>query len=214
MEGIPVLRYITHFPVRFAADIGVVKITIVLIAVAGALSFAGGAAIQLPEQPELFDDSSGINATAVEYHIHKEINDRRSERGLSQLKFDEQLQQIARGHSKDMVARSYFSHEDPAGDDFADRYSESGYDCRVKMSGKSYATGAENIAYTWHERRVEMHGEMRYYSTSSEVAMAVVNWWMNSTGHRDNILKPHWKSEGIGVNITDSGKVYATQNFC
>ncbi|MHC3382084.1 CAP domain-containing protein [Haloarcula sp. H-GB5] len=214
MEGLPVLRYFTHFPIRFVRDIGFVKIAVVLIAVAGVLSFAGGAAVQLPDQPIVFDDSSGINATAVEYHIHEEINERRAERGLSQLEFDAQLQQIARGHSKDMANRSYFSHEDPAGDNFADRYTEAGYDCRVATSGNSYATGAENIAYTWYDRRVEMQGEKRYYSNSSDVAKGVVNWWMNSTNHRKNILKPYWKSEGVGIKITDSEKVYATQNFC
>ena len=213
-EGLPVLRYTTHLPVRIASDIGFVRLAIVLIAVAGVLSFAGGATVQLPERPELSDNSSGINATAVEYHIHKDINERRSEHGLSKLEFDEQLQQIARAHSSDMAARSYFSHEGPGGDDFADRYSESGYNCRIATSETSYATGAENIAYTWYNKRVETQGRTRYYDNASEVATGVVNGWMNSTGHRKNILTPYWKSEGIGVNITDSGKVYATQNFC
>jgi uncharacterized protein YkwD len=40
---------------------------------------------------------------------------------------------------------------------------------------------------------------------------------MNSTGHRENILRPFWESEGIGVAIEDVNgqtRVYATQNFC
>jgi uncharacterized protein YkwD len=214
MEGLPVLRYLTHFPLRLLRDIGIVKIAIVLVVVAGALSLAGGASVQLPDQPGLHQESSGINATAVEYHVHAEINERRAEHGLSPLEFDGQLQQIAREHSKDMANRSYFSHKGPAGDNFADRYTKAGYDCRVALSGNSYATGGENIAYTWYDRRVEMQGETQYYHNSSEVANGLVNWWMNSTGHRENILKPYWRSEGIGVNVTDAGKVYATQNFC
>ena len=37
---------------------------------------------------------------------------------------------------------------------------------------------------------------------------------MNSSGHRSNILADAWRNEGIGIYVTDEGKVYATQNFC
>jgi uncharacterized protein YkwD len=37
---------------------------------------------------------------------------------------------------------------------------------------------------------------------------------MNRRGHRQNILTPHWETEGIGVFITPDGRVLLTQNFC
>lgn len=217
-EGHPIIRYFTYLPLRLAQDLGMMKVLIALVAVVGALSlaggFAGGATVQLPEQPSISDDSLEINATTVERLIHEEINKRRAENGLSKLELDSQLQAIARSHSTDMANRSYFAHEDPDGDDFSDRYDDAGYDCRVSVSSNRYSTGAENIAYTWYDRRVEAQGDIRYYETESELSRGIVNGWMNSTEHRMNILKPHWESEGIGIKIRDSGKVYATQNFC
>jgi uncharacterized protein YkwD len=45
------------------------------------------------------------------------------------------------------------------------------------------------------------------------LATETVNGWMNSPGHRINILTPHFQSEGIGVSISGN-QVYLTQNFC
>ena len=50
--------------------------------------------------------------------------------------------------------------------------------------------------------------------TPNELAESAVQGWMNSPGHRQNILTPHWRSEGIGVAVSNDGKVLATQDFC
>lgn len=42
----------------------------------------------------------------------------------------------------------------------------------------------------------------------------IVDGWMNSTGHRENILNPDYEASGTGVFITENGSVYATQEFC
>jgi uncharacterized protein YkwD len=58
---------------------------------------------------------------------------------------------------------------------------------------------------------------VNYGNNETDIARGLVSQWMNSTGHRENILRPFWESEGIGVAIEDvNGKtrVYATQNFC
>jgi len=51
------------------------------------------------------------------------------------------------------------------------------------------------------------------YYTLTEIAELAVKGWMGSQGHRENILKSYWRTEGIGVAISASGDVYITQNF-
>jgi uncharacterized protein YkwD len=50
--------------------------------------------------------------------------------------------------------------------------------------------------------------------TMEEIASQVVNGWMNSPGHRENILNARYDREGIGIAVSSDGKVYVTQNFC
>lgn len=165
----------------------------------------------------LFGQDS-LNRTRIEYLIHEEINERRQQHGLQPIAFDPQLREIARYHSKDMAENQYFAHTSPSGETMGDRYDKFGYTCRVSTGGNRYATGAENIAYTYANERIRHeNGETSYYSTEEEIAEGLVNGWMNSTGHRENILKSYWQNEGIGIYIIEvDGKtrVYATQNFC
>lgn len=164
----------------------------------------------------LSDDE--LNRTKIEYLVHKEINDRRRAHDLPPIQFDMELRQIARYHSKDMAESQYFAHTSPDGETMADRYDKFGYSCHVDMSGNQYATGAENIAYTYaFENVVRENGATAYYSNEKEIARGLVNQWMNSTGHRKNILKSYWENEGIGIYIAEidgETRVYATQNFC
>jgi uncharacterized protein YkwD len=113
-----------------------------------------------------------------------------------------------------MATRGYFSHTSPEGETFADRYEAFGYDCRAPTDGGGYLTGGENIAQTWYDTPVRTDGGTVEYTTEEELARGIVTQWMNSPGHRDNILTAAWQNEGIGVYVTDDGKVYVTQNFC
>lgn len=162
--------------------------------------------------------SGELNRSTIEKEVHQEINERREARGLRPLEYDEQLQIIARSHSRDMAERKYFSHDSPEGKDFEYRYNEHGYSCRVPTGSGTYAEGAENIAYTYANERIQLDsGGTAYYSNETEIAEGLVNQWMNSTGHRENILRPYWQNQGIGIYIIEvDGKtrVYATQNFC
>ncbi|WP_171052349.1 CAP domain-containing protein [Haloterrigena sp. H1] len=160
------------------------------------------------------ETDGGFDRAAVERGIHEAVNDERTARGLNELAFDTELRDIARDHSRDMAERGYFSHTSPEGDNFADRYADAGYTCRVDGSGNTYYTGGENIAQTWYDTPVRTDGGTDTYTSETELANAIVTQWMNSPGHRENILAPQWENEGIGVYVTDDGKVYATQNFC
>jgi len=133
-----------------------------------------------------------LEPATIEEAIHREINQVRSERDLSSIEFDSALREAARMHSQDMAENDYFDHEAPDGTTMEDRLASVGYNCHAS---------AENIAM-----RTALGDE-------DEIAEGIVAQWMSSQGHRENILRPYWNMEGIGVAI-DDGEVYATQNFC
>lgn len=164
-------------------------------------------------------DSDALNRSAIERQVHQSINQVRVERGLSELQSDQDLREVARYHSEDMADRGYFAHEGPDGETMGDRYDRFGYDCEVALSENRYATGGENIAYTYAYGRIRADDGriISHDGDESHIGRGIVRQWMNSTGHRENIVKPHWRSEGIGVafaQVEEGTRVYVTQNFC
>jgi uncharacterized protein YkwD len=158
-----------------------------------------------------------IDRAATERYIHQYINQERTERGLEPVEFDSELREVARYYSARMAREEFFSHTAPDGGTLADRYDRFEYDCRVATGNGRITTGGENLAYTYYETRVRTDGGVEVYDTERELARGIVDGWMNSTGHRKNLLRPYWEAEGIGVYaIEDDGRlrVYATQHFC
>ena len=96
-----------------------------------------------------------------------------------------------------------------------DRYKAGGFECRLRFGNKT-CLGAENIAQDNLYRSVLYRNGVPSYdwNTGDEVAASVVNLWMKSKGHRENILTPYFKCQGIGIAISDDGRVYVTENFC
>ncbi|MGF1499060.1 MAG: CAP domain-containing protein [Elainellaceae cyanobacterium] len=137
------------------------------------------------------DDSPGTPHSFVS-RILELTNLRRSESGISPLTLNADLNEAAQLHSEDMALEDFFSHTGSDGSTPFDRIAETGYD---------YAVAAENIAAG--------------YATPE----AVVEGWMNSPGHRANILNPTLKQLGVGYYFleTDTGSVnhnhYWTQTF-
>jgi uncharacterized protein YkwD len=79
--------------------------------------------------------------------------------------------------------------------------------------------GGENLALNQLYNSVMVIQKYKYYDWNSQekIAVTTVQGWMKSPGHRENILPPYFKSEGIGIfiNTADTdGRVYVTQNFC
>lgn len=157
---------------------------------------------------------SELDRSRVEKLVHEYVNERRAEHGLSKLDFDSDLREIARYHSKDMAGNDYFAHTSPDGETWSDRYEKFGYTCRADAGDGTYYTGGENIAYTYYDRDVRTNSGTVRYTNADELARGIVRGWMNSEGHRENILMDVWDDEGIGIYVTSEGKVYATQNFC
>lgn len=126
-----------------------------------------------------------IDSAVLEYEMEviRLVNQIRKQNGLSELKYNWELSRVARYKSEDLKNNSYFSHTSPIyGSPFT----------MMKNFGISYRSAGENIA-------------MGY--TTPE---AVVNAWMNSSGHRANILNPSFTE--IGVGYVANGK-YWTQMF-
>jgi len=158
---------------------------------------------------------SDIDIAHLEKKIHDLINKERARRGLSALSLNEGLRRVARKYSKVMAARNFFSHNDPDGRSFCDRYKSEGIDCRIRV-GDTICIGAENIAQDNLYSSYFYKGGERFFNwnTEDQIAESVVKRWMSSNGHRENILTPYFKRQGIGVAVSDDGKVYVTENFC
>lgn len=171
--------------------------------------------------PSVAGNTSGsdpaIDRAATERYIHEYVNEERTQRGLAPLAFDTELREVARYYSARMAREDFFAHTAPNGDTLSDRYDRFGYDCRVSVGDGRFATGGENLAYTYYEVPVRTDEGVEVYDTERELARGIVEGWMNSPGHRENLLRPYWDGEGIGVYAIAEGgqlRVYATQHFC
>jgi len=156
-----------------------------------------------------------IVISRLEKKIHDLINAERKKKGLSALGWQESLHRIARRHSQGMSERHFFSHNDPEGKSFLDRYQEERFVCELRV-GDTTCLGAENIAQHNLYKSIQYRNEVPTYNwnTEDEIAASIVKGWMQSNGHRENILTSYFRSQGIGLSISDDGKVYVTQNFC
>ena len=126
-----------------------------------------------------------VNSTVTNYEneVIRLVNEIRAENGLHKLTADWELSRVARYKSQDMKDNKYFSHTSPVyGSPFD----------MMKSFGITYRSAAENIA------------------KGQSTPQAVVNAWMNSSGHRKNILSSSYTR--IGVGYVASGN-YWTQMF-
>ncbi|WP_203362773.1 CAP domain-containing protein [Bacillus sp. REN10] len=121
-----------------------------------------------------------------EQEVIRLTNVERQKNGLAPLATDWQLSRVARYKSTDMANKNYFSHTSPTyGSPFQ----------MMKAFGISYRAAGENIA------------------AGQQTPQAVVNAWMNSSGHRANILSSSFTHIGVGYYKGGSQGVYWTQMF-
>ncbi|MDF1661217.1 MAG: CAP domain-containing protein [Planctomycetota bacterium] len=122
-------------------------------------------------------------------------NDFRVQNGLPRLFADSALDVSAKVHAEDMARRGYFDHDTQ---DFTQgQNTVSGFSpfVRMGMIGATYSTAAENIA------------------AGQNTPDAVVNAWINSSGHRANMLNPNVTHLGVGYASGGSFGDYWVQNF-
>ncbi|MEU8754416.1 sigma-70 family RNA polymerase sigma factor [Streptomyces chartreusis] len=113
------------------------------------------------------------------------VNKERANAGCGPLEEDALLNKSAQGHSEDMAARDFFDHTNPDGADPGQRITAAGY---------RWSTYGENIAM------------------GQQTPAAVMESWMNSPGHKANILNCSFKDIGVGIHNGPGGPWW-TQNF-
>jgi len=163
------------------------------------------------------DQKSGIDKSKLEKQVHELTNEYRIKNGLGALSWDDKLSNVARSHSEDMASRNYFAHETLEGKNPTDRGASQGYTCQKVIGMLIYSGIAENIFQNnLYDRVWTTNGIPTSYdwNTLDEIASSTVDGWMDSPGHRKNILTKTIDKEGIGVAIASDDKVYITQNFC
>ncbi|CAG8539673.1 1675_t:CDS:2, partial [Dentiscutata heterogama] len=106
------------------------------------------------------------------------VNAERKKAGAKPLSIDNRLCKVAEDHSKYMASINTLTHDDKAGD-MGTRYKQHGYE---------YSCGGENVAEGYTDDESVMQG------------------WMNSPGHRANILNPSFEHAGFGQSGQDDTK--------
>ena len=161
------------------------------LAAAGAIAAVATGAFLAPGQAAgetPFDMNSFMAAAGgSQLKVVELTNDAREQAGCAPLATNTNLNVVAQEHASDMAANSYFSHNSQNGSTPFDRMRAAG------ASGSGYM--AENIAW------------------GQTSAAQVVKAWMDSPGHRKNILNCNLKRIGVGYAVGPTGKTYWVQDF-
>lgn len=139
-----------------------------------------------PASKPASSQTAGSSYSAFQNEVVRLVNVERAKNGLAALSIDATITKTATLKSQDMAKNNYFSHTSPT-------YG-SPFDL-MKQYGVSYRTAGENIA-------------MGQTSPAQ-----VMNGWMNSPGHRANILNSSYTKIGVGVAQNANGTYYWTQHF-
>jgi uncharacterized protein YkwD len=123
------------------------------------------------------------------------VNEERTSRQLKPLSLAYELMEAAQSHADDMLRRNYYSHHSPEGASVGDRFKAAG--------GDPWLLTAENIAKC----------EGCKPPVSEAYVRQMHEGWMNSPGHRANILREGLTEFGYGLIIGEGEKLYAVQTF-
>lgn len=138
------------------------------------------------DEQEVEDNVTDSDFSKEQLEVLEIVNKERASNGLKPLTLNKELSKVATVKSQDMVDKGYFDHTSPTyGSPFD----------MMKAFGISYKTAGENIA--------------KGQKTPTEV----MNDWMNSSGHRANILNSKFTELGVGIAKDSNGKLYWTQMF-
>ena len=127
------------------------------------------------------------NLEELRENIYLMINAIRMNNGVSKLERNEKLELAAQRHAEDMIKRNYLSHYSPEGVSVFERLKEVGY---------NYYVAGENI----------FEAERLQYLDPMNMSKVVVNGWMESKKHRENLLHPAYEEIGVGVAYDEERK--------
>lgn len=136
--------------------------------------------------------AENVSITEFERRIFDFTNVERVKRGLKPLIYEDGMADLARRHSRNMATFEFFAHEDREG----------------------MTVGARKDKYYPQILITSIGENLAFYDVSTKRfnASEIVVGWMNSPGHRANILDPQYTHLGVGVVLVDT-RLYATQNF-
>jgi uncharacterized protein YkwD len=160
------------------------------------------------------------DTAAIAHSMHERVNSAREDANLPPLKWSDELAALSRSHSRDMARRDFFDHVSPDGQSPTERGQAMDVSCTAIVDSRQARGIGENIynTATYHSRRTTRRGDdvsVTYnWKTSDEIAAAVVQGWMDSSGHRRNILNDTYQAQGLGLFVSDDLRVFVTQTFC
>ncbi len=123
------------------------------------------------------------------------VNAARAAENLPPLELEKKLNEAAQAHAADMLARDFYAHETPEGKTVSDRFQAVG--------GSKWLLTAENIAKC----------DGCDPPLTRDYVRQMQEGWMNSPGHRANILRKGLDTFGFGMTVGSDGTLYAVQNF-
>ena len=129
--------------------------------------------------------------TQIEQYVLAETNAARAKNGLSAFVADSSAAAVARAHSEDMLSKNYFQH--------------------TNLSGCNAGCRLTNAGYVWRSYGENIHWMQGYKLSAQDSAKKIVNDWMNSPGHRANILGS-FTYAGVGIAVSGD-KIYSTTDY-
>lgn len=187
----------------------------------GLMTLLWGCAAPAPsEAPQPDDRPPVLDETALARATHARINRARQAEGLAPLAWDETLAPLARLHSADMASRGYFAHTGPDGRDVNARAQKLNLTCEREEGRLTYRGFGENLymshRYAGYETRTTPAGTTVRYDWLSPEALVerAVQGWLDSPGHRQNMLGVQYRTHALGVALSRDAQVYFTSVFC
>jgi len=125
----------------------------------------------------------------MEAALHRSVNRFRSSERLIALARDPAIDAVARAHSEDMAARGFFSHQSPEGHNWVDRLERFGIE--------GFSMAGENVGM----------------SNRPDPNREILNGWLTSPAHRDNVTSRPYVATGFGIARGPNGNFFYTQLY-
>jgi uncharacterized protein YkwD len=167
--------------------------------------------VEIPA-PNVSADNTSVSGTDVDgaawepataaKETHSHVNDEREAAGRGELEWRSDVATAARAYAEKLAAADTLTHT-LDGTEPESRYYADGIS----------AYSGENINQMWWQERMTTPHEITYIDSPADLGQFAVSSWMDSDGHRENILRVTNGAEGIGIAKNETGAVYAVQVF-
>ena len=176
----------------------------------GLMLTAGCTATRPSAQPASSDEKPDFDLPDLERRVLHELNAVRARNGAAPLTPDSALAAIARAHSDAMQQRGFFAHRDPDGRRGGDRARAAGY--RFHTFGENLYHGHLYDTIT-RSRIGDRLQTFVLWHTPETLAVLTVQSWLESPGHRENMLSSAFDWGGVGIAVGGNEEVFITLNL-